>query len=304
VTASRRHGPALVVIVLALAAVGCNETAPVAPPPTPAASTPAVRPFTLARIPFSNPSAMMQAHQPVLDGLATALGCGSAYMITAPDYQGVLQLLVDGKVDAAWLGTVAYVQARMGGVAIEPLVCPLRRGTHSYRGAIICRAEKPYQKLADLKGARMAFVEPSSASGYLFPKAMLVAAGLRVPGDVLSREHGEVDFLGKHDTVVVAVYLGNYDAGAVYDGAIENVFRATPEKAAEMRVLSRTATIFNEPIVVRADMDRARKEAIKQAFLSVRFTEDASPEEMGGLQGFESVDASSYDGVIAALRRR
>jgi phosphonate transport system substrate-binding protein len=259
--------------------------------------------FTLGRIPFSNPTVMVKAHQPVLDGIAAALGKKSVYLVTAPDYKGVIQLLVDKKIDAAWVGTGDYVQAALAGIPVEPLVTPVREGKYFYHGAIICRKDREYKSLSDLKGKSVAFVEAGSASGYIFPKALFEHNGFRIPEDIVSREPGTVDFLKKHDTVTIAVYLGKYDAGAVYDKAIDNVFKNEPEKLKEMQVLALTDKIMSEPIIVRSDMDSAQKQRIKEAFLSLSFEQESMPAELGGLEGFKAVSPDMYKGVIEALGR-
>ena len=296
--------PFLVSLIVLFTALGCSVTAPPKPTeqPPPTQKVKVEKTFSVGRIPFNNPTAMLEAHQPVFDSLAKALKYDRVCMVTAPDYHGVLDLLLKKQIDVAWFGTVAYIRARLANAPIEPLVCPIRKHKHSYKGAIICRKDKPYKSVKDLKGKRVAFVEPSSASGYLFPKALLKRAGLRVPGDIISREHGEVDFLGKHDTVVVAVYTGQYDAGAVYDGSIENVFQNDKEKQKELQVLALTEPIYNEPIVVLSSLSKKKKEAIKRAFLSLDYTKKEAPPELGGLNGFTAVQAKDYDEVIAALR--
>jgi phosphonate transport system substrate-binding protein len=225
------------------------------------------------------------------------------YLVTAPDYEGVIKLLVDGKIDAAWVGTGAYVKAAIKGVPVEPVVTPVRNGKYYYNGAIICRKDKGYKKITDLKGKSVAFVDPSSASGYIFPKALFELNGLSIPKDLLTREPGKVDFLKKHDTVAIAVYLGKYDAGAVYNNAIDNVFKGQPDKLKEMMVLALTDKIVSEPILVRSNMNIKEKQRIKSAFLSLSFNKDQVPVELGGLEGFKAVNADMYKDVIKALTR-
>lgn len=260
--------------------------------------------FTLGRIPFSNPTVMVKAHKPVLDGIAAALCKKAVYLVTAPDYEGVIKLLVDKKIDAAWVGTGDYVKASLAGIPLEPLVTPVRKGSYFYQGAIICRKDKGFKTLSDLKGKSVAFVDPASASGYIFPKALFELNGFKIPADIISREPGKVDFLRKHDTVAIAVYLGKYDAGAVYNNAIDNVFRNEPEKLKEMQVLALTDKIISEPIIVRGDMDPVEKQNIKDAFLSLSFDMEKMPAELGGLEGFKAVSPDMYKDVIKALGRK
>jgi len=304
------------VLVVCLVIFGCGgpstEVSPTkAPDAPPAVATDdpssATSYFCVGRIPFNTPSLMVKRHERLFDRLAKLMGYDRGLMVTAPDYEGVLALLRSGRVNVAWLGTVAYARAKLQGEAIVPLVCPVRNGKYTYHGAVICRKDARLEMLDSLKGKRMAFVEPDSASGYLYARDLLIKAGLRIPGDLLTREHGAVDFLGRHDSVVLAVYTGRYDAGAVYEGAVAQVFRGQPAKADELEVIALTSEIYNEPVVVRGDTPQLQRERIRSAFLSVSIEDPAEQVSMGQLEGFRHVGEGEYQGVIdslTALRKR
>ena len=53
------------------------------------------------------------------------------------------------------------------------------KGPHGYQLISIVRADSPYQKLADLKGKRVAHTSPSSNSGHLAPLVLYPPEGLR-----------------------------------------------------------------------------------------------------------------------------
>lgn len=241
--------------------------------PTPAA---AARVFRIARIPFRTAKAVFAESEGLFDGLAGPLGYDRVAVQTARDYDGVMSLLSSGQVDAAWLGTASYalarVEARKRGSKDPPVpvAVPIRDGRAYYDGAIIARKDSGFRGLTGLKGKRVAFVDPGSASGYVFPRLLLQAAGVRVPEDLNTGAPGTPDFLHGHDSVVMAVYLKKFEAGAVYDAAVDAVFAREPEKARELAVLARTARIFNEPIVVLESTPPELKSRLQSALLAMK----------------------------------
>lgn len=242
------------------------------PSPAPTGSPgpePASRTFYLGRIPYFTATEVVRGADGLLKRLATGLGYDRVAMVLAPDYEGVRDLLLDRKVDAAWLGTEVFRDARARGQPLEALVVPARYGRTWYEGVIVARADSGIAGLKDLRGKRVAFVDRFSSSGYVAPKALLEKAGIQVPGDLATRVPGEPDFLSRHDNVVNAVYFGRADAGAVYQGAVADTFARDPARAVELVEIARTGRIVNEPVVVRADLPAETKKRIADAFLGL-----------------------------------
>jgi phosphonate transport system substrate-binding protein len=240
--------------------------------------------FYLGRIPFVTATEVVRQSNPLLTQLAQRLGYDRVVMVLAPNYSGVLDLLLDRKVDVAWFGTEAFLDARRRGLPVDPLVVPSRHGRGWYAGEIIVRSDAKINTLADLRGKRFAFVDPQSSSGYAAPRRMLEAAGLRLPEDLKTRHPGELDFLSKHDNVVNGVLFDRFDAGAVYAGAVEDVFAKNPARRKEITVLAHTGKIPNEPIVVRSDLGAERRRRIRKAFLTLEIPVEENL--FGGVEGF------------------
>lgn len=283
------HTLRVLVTLACMVVLGCG---PREAPPRPEASPPPPsreeRIFYLGRIPFLTATEVVKRIDPLLDDLARRLGYDRVVMVLAPNYQGVLDLLLDGKVDAAWFGTEAYMDARRRKLPIEALVVPSRRGRTWYEGNVIARSDSGLLAVSDLKGKKVAFVDPKSSSGWAAPRRLLEDAGVRVPADLLTRRPGEADFLSKHDNVVHAVYFGSFDAGAVYAGAIEDTFERDQAKILEMVVLARTGRIPNEPIVVPVNLPEERKVRVRDAFLGLDLSGDKE-QVFGGVERFVPV---------------
>ncbi|HOY67248.1 MAG TPA: phosphate/phosphite/phosphonate ABC transporter substrate-binding protein [Candidatus Ozemobacteraceae bacterium] len=298
---------------IAFVTTGCGGKDP-APATPPATTQPAPAPDTaagsggaykdtilkLGRIPFTNATEMVKKHEGLLSYLRQELGVKETRLVLASDYKGIIDKLARGEIDIGWLGTTSYVEALADPkqkASMRILVKPRRFKTTSYRGIIIARGDSGIRNLSDLKGKKIAWVEKDSASGYLFPKALLLEAGVNP-----DKDFAEAGFLGKHDAVVLNVLLGKYDAGACYDDA-RNTLREK-EKMNELTILASTQDISNEPIVCRADLPEDIIEKIKKAFLKLDIDDPTYKkvlEDCTDVQGFVTAQDSDYEYVQKVL---
>lgn len=274
------------VLSLALGMAACGSPPrPPTPTPSQAAEAAPKKIFYLGRIPFRNATQVVRQSDELLARLAKALGVDEVRMVLAPRYEGVLNLLLEKKIDAAWFGTEAYRGVLEQKLPVEPLVVPNRGGRSWYEGVVITRKDSGISKLSELKGKKFGFVDPQSSSGWSAPKRLLEREGLRIPEDFQTRVQGEPDYLSKHDNVVHAVYFKTVDAGAVYAEAIQDTFGNDPEKIGAIRVLASTGRIPNEPIVVLAALPPQEKSRIREAFLSLELDE-TEQRVFGGVESF------------------
>ncbi|RCK75320.1 MAG: Phosphonate ABC transporter phosphate-binding periplasmic component [Candidatus Ozemobacter sibiricus] len=244
----------------------------------------------IGRIPFTNATEMVRKHEELMKYLRQELGVKETRLVLASDYNGIMTKLSRGEIDIAWLGTLTYAE-NMGKVPMRLLVKPVRFGTTSYRGIIITRGDSGIRTLADLKGKKFAWVEKDSASGYIFPKALLIEAGVNP-----DKDFAEASFLQKHDSVVLNVLLGKYDAGACYDDARKTL--REKEKMDELTILATTQDISNEPIVCRQDLPEDLAEKIRQAFLKLKIDDPQYKkvlEDCTDVQGFMPAADADYE---------
>ena len=103
-----------------------------------------------------------------------------------------------------------------------------------YNLIVIVKANSPYQKLADLKGKKVAHTSPSSNSGHLAPLALFPAQGLTPDKDY------KIIFSGKHDQSVMGVNSGDYDAAAVASDVFHRMAERGQVKEADFRIIYRS----------------------------------------------------------------
>lgn len=115
---------------------------------------------------------------------------------------------------------------------------------------ILARKDSGIHSLADLKGHTFAFVDPSSASGHLFPKAGLEQAGF-VPDTLFKR----VIFSGSHDASILAVENKKVDAAAVADRIFASAVAKGVVKQDDFEIVWSSKPIPESPMVWRKALD-------------------------------------------------
>src|SRR6266403_740862 len=78
-----------------------------------------------------------------------------------------------------------------------------------YQLIFVVRKDSPYQRLADLKGKKVAHVQPSSNSGNLAPRVLFPKEGLVPDKDY------KVLYSGKHDQTVMGVLSGDFEGHGI-----------------------------------------------------------------------------------------
>ncbi|MBD2680416.1 MULTISPECIES: phosphate/phosphite/phosphonate ABC transporter substrate-binding protein [Nostoc] len=193
-------------------------------------------------------------------------------------YQQITDLLVQDKLDMAYLGPLSYLEAVDRGAKIEPLVAAIDKHTGEpwYRACIIVKQDSPINTLKDLKGKRIAFVDKLSTSGYLMPLATFKKLGINY-----KRDFAQVIYTGSHSKSLTALEDGIVDAAATNISSYfkqQKTGKITPENS---RVLWQSAPILNFPIVVSKKLPPELIQRLKEALIS-------SPEGLEDILGIES----------------
>src|SRR5437667_6016699 len=204
---------------------------------------------------------MRAEFEPLMTYLSDTLGQRVTLYI-AKDYGDVRTQMEKGSVDIGSFSPFAYVDAARGG-KIRIIAQSIIDGSATYRGIIVARKDSGIKSIADLKGKRFAFVDHKSASGYVYPRAMLIEKGIN-PESYLR----ETIFAGSHDKVIAAVLEGRVDAGATYDGAL-GVAQRSGVSTESLVTLAGSDPIPHDAIAVRVGMDDALAKRIQLALIDL-----------------------------------
>ncbi|MDQ2942933.1 MAG: phosphate/phosphite/phosphonate ABC transporter substrate-binding protein [Candidatus Dormibacteraeota bacterium] len=227
------------------------------------------RDLTFGFTPVLSEAEMRSEFEPLVTYLSQAIG-RKVRLYIAKDYGDLRTQMESGAVDIGSFSPFAYVDATRGG-KIRIIAQSILDGSATYRGLIIARRDSGLRDVKDLEGKRFAFVDAKSASGYVYPRAMLVERGVNP-----ERYFKETIFAGGHDKVISAVLERRVDAGAIYDGAL-GVARAKGLPVGELSTLSSTDPIPHDAVAVRIGMDDALVRKVQSALVDLERSPAGKP---------------------------
>ncbi|MFJ3054754.1 phosphonate ABC transporter substrate-binding protein [Herbaspirillum sp. NPDC087042] len=249
----------------------------------------AAQTLTVGLIPAEDSQSMLENSKAVIDTLQRQLGMPVKPFI-ATDYNGIIEALRARKLDVAYLGPFSYVLASsVANVEAFAVAETKKSGRSYYKSLIITRRDSGLQSLEQLKGRTMAFVDPSSASGHLFP-----SAGLQKLNIDPNKYFARVIFSGSHDASILAVTNKKVDAAAVADRILAAAVARGVVQQADLNVVWTSPDIPESPMVWRRDLDPALKQKIAAAFASIK---DVQWGDQGVLNGFVPTTDAAYDVV-------
>lgn len=138
--------------------------------------------------------------------------------------------------------------------------------SQGYNLVFLVKKDSPYQKLADLKGKKVAHTSASSNSGNLAPRALFPGEGLVPDTDY------KVLYSGKHDQSVMGVMTGDYDGAPVASDVFERMARRGQVKAEDFRIIYRSPRFPTSSFAYAHDLDPALRDKLVKCFYDYRFT--------------------------------
>jgi len=227
----------------------------------------AKNPIVMAFVPSTEAEGVIAGGEELAALLSTQTGLRFKPLV-ATSYVGIVEAMAAGQVQVGWLPPMAYVFARERN-GDEALLKVIRHGKPTYRGQIVVLAESPLQQLADLRGKRIAFAEQASASGHLYPRALLLENGIDPDKDC-----AEVQYSGGHEAALLALINGNADAVGCFDDARNQLKASTlPDILEKTRVLAYTQEIPADNVTVVKGLDPALRQQIQDGLLALAASE-------------------------------
>jgi phosphonate transport system substrate-binding protein len=216
------------------------------------------------------------------------------------DYTGTVEAMRAGHAHIAFLSPLAAALAHEAAGA-RVILAEERNGLPYYNSRFWVRTDSGIDGLAGLRGKVVAFNDPLSASGFLFPVANLIDAGLIEQADDIHRFFARVYFAGGTELSLRALMNGFVDAAGVSMYGPE-VFLA-PQERAELTYLSEYGPIPNHGIAVSGALPDELVERITQALLELNQPEhNQILRRLYGWQRLVAVDTEMYLPLIGIAR--
>jgi len=185
------------------------------------------------------------------------------------DYERLYADVVERGMELAWMPPLLHLRGAPHGIDVAAV--GERSGVLTYRSAIVVVKESRAVSLLGLKGSRFAWTDKNSASGYLFPRMHLIAAGLDPKTDFASETfYGPVisacAAVADRAADVFACHVSEAAAGDL-ERALQEVTRHYRPAQWRLRVLDVTDSIAPDGIVFGPGTPAALRPKITSALL-------------------------------------
>ncbi len=251
----------------------------------------------LAFIPQENPDKLLGDIEAITGWLAEEIGVPVEGFVTI-DHAAAVEALRNGDADISFMGALPAVVAEIGAV---PGLSEVYRDAPSYTGRIFVRRDSGIGALADLRGRDIAFADPISESGYLYPLAEFVEAGLIEDPGQAEAFFGRVFFAGGYQQAMQAMAEGLVDAAGASQYAD---LLLTPQQQAEVTWIAESAPIPSHLVIARPGLDAALRDRFVDAMLRLNEPEHRNKlRYFYGPDGYVRADGAAYDGVRDMARQ-
>ncbi|MHC5009811.1 MAG: phosphate/phosphite/phosphonate ABC transporter substrate-binding protein [Planctomycetota bacterium] len=274
------------------------------------------------------PSSDVSQTGPTIRELVAFLERRTGYRIegaTLQSYGLVVQELVQGRCEVAFLTATSYARARFATEnnddptdEIAAFLQAVRRGNEAwpqadlaYRAAIIVRNDSPIRSLDDLTDEHVvAMGARTSGAGSILPSALFNEMGL---------EPRIQRYEGSYPIIVNAVLQGAVDIGTVWwsppnedqpqNDARQTVLESHPDVFERTRIVGFTGWMPNEPVVIRAALSEEIRRILGRA-ISLYVAEKSLTKEglaelasVGNVVGFIPATNADFDVLMDTIER-
>src|SRR5574341_274885 len=218
-------------------------------------------------------------------------------LVIPKDFDAFKASVKAGQVDLGFANSLVYVQLKKD-AAIDPLaVSAEKKAGTKFRGVIIARKDSGIEKVQDLKGKKLIFVEADSAAGYVFQMLLLSKAGLDVHKDFTT-----LPFAKKHDNVTMAVFNKAADAGGIREDDLDKM--KDKVDLSQIKIVAYTDYFPNWPIFAMSKLNKGTAAKVQTALLKLKPNNAESEKILGAakLAGFAAVTDKDYDQLRQAAK--
>lgn len=237
------------------------------------------------------------------------LGITRAEVLMAPSNEVMIEYLRSGRVD--WVTETPFSAVVFRNEAgAELLLRKWKKGVPRYGTVFAVRTDSGITSLGELTGHTIAFEDEGSSSSFFVPAAELIAAGLRLVQLESPRDEVPPDAVGyvfSHEEINSSIWLyrGIVDAAAFNDIDWEKEDHVPASCREDLRIIHATPPIDRAIELVRADLDPAIRDRLRDILLHAHEDPDATDalwsyqqtarfDELGteSVTGLESIEES------------
>jgi phosphonate transport system substrate-binding protein len=235
----------------------------------------------------SDPQKRMR-FQAACEHLGRRLG-GVVYPQIARSYAELEEIFARGSVELAWTPPLIAAELVERKLAIVAVVSK-RDNAAQYRSVIFVRRDSGRLTMGDLAGSHVAWVDPTSASGYIVPRAYLRDNG-HPPDELFAYQ----TIAASHGAVARMVLSREADAGAtfaLFSSGLRTTIEAgwteiDPKSADEIHVVVNAGIVPADCISVASKLAPDARKRLEDALIGLTPEQRADFRKSVGAEGYE-----------------
>lgn len=190
--------------------------------------------------------------------------------ISEPAWQERERLLDSGIVDIGWICGLPYIwKAALHPPRLELLAAPVMsalryNNSPIYFSDVIVLKSSPFRRFSDLRGARWAYNEPHSHSGFNVTRWRLAEMGEE------RGFFGQAVEAGSHQSALEMVLSGEVDASAIDSTVLETETGILPELVDRLRVIEVLGPSPIPPFVINLQIPVEVRQRVRETLLGMR----------------------------------
>ena len=217
----------------------------------------------ISAIPDQNPERLNRLYNILSSELSKHLNVQVRYKPVI-NYSAAVTAFRTGNLDLVWFGGLTGVQARLQ--KRGAMVIAQRDIDENFHTVFIANRKSSLKKinnindLKSLKGKRFTFGSESSTSGRLMPQYYLNKAGVQLK----DFKGGAPGFSGSHDSTLMLVQSGSYEAGALNEQVWESNKRRGRVDPTKVVLIWKTPSYYDYHWLAQGNLDKKFREGFTQ----------------------------------------
>ena len=245
-----------------------------------------------AYTPVEDPAVYEKIFSPFTQHLAACTG-KKVVFFQVQNNAAEIEAMRSGRLHVAGFSTGPTAFAVNVAGAVPFAVKGYAKDFQGYNLIVVTKASGAIQKLADLKGKKVAHTSPSSNSGNMAPRALFPSEGVTPEKDYT------VVYSGKHDSSILGVMKGDYDAAPVASDVYERMARRGQIKDSDFRVIYRSKKFPTSSFAYAHDLEPKLADKVLSCFYDYRFT----PEMVKAFDGADRFFPINYKTTWEPVRQ-
>ncbi len=199
-------------------------------------------------VPERNIIIQAQRYQPLITYLSERLGKGfSVKLKLLPSHIDVCKELIDGSIDAAFIGSLAFAAVRRH---VNALVQSEADGKVTSRSLILVRKDSGINGVVEMRSKRLVMGGKTTMSGYVFPRYLLAHEGFGGLADFFS----ETDIVGTYEDAIMAVYNRDVEVGSVKETVFRMLAKENQSIKNGLKIVAQSPPIPANTFVLRKNL--------------------------------------------------